>query len=85
MNEFADKIETVNSKKDFINFIEILLSDLRNNPEQWENINLESYLGAMAAWTEDMDGYYQNKNEPIPQNVNWKVFANILMAAKMYE
>jgi hypothetical protein len=32
-----------------------------------------------------MEGYYQNNKMPIPENINWKVFANILVAAKMYE
>jgi hypothetical protein len=32
-----------------------------------------------------MDGYYQNNNIPIPENIDWKVFANILIGAKMYE
>ena len=85
MNEFANKIETINSKEDFINFIELLINDLKNNSGEWENNSLESYLEAMAACTEDMDGYYQNMRMPIPQNVNWKVFANILISAKMYE
>jgi hypothetical protein len=41
-------------------------------------------LEGIAIWTEDMDGYYHN-NKPIPENIEWKVFANILIAAKMYE
>jgi hypothetical protein len=42
-------------------------------------------LEGIAIWTEDMDGYYHNNNKPIPENIEWKVFANILIAAKMYE
>jgi len=32
-----------------------------------------------------MDGYYLNMGQPVPKNIDWKLFANILMAAKMYE
>jgi hypothetical protein len=32
-----------------------------------------------------MEGYYINKNIPIPENVSWKTFADILMGATMYE
>jgi len=42
-------------------------------------------LEAVTSWTEDMDGYYQNNGIEIPQNINWKAFANILIAAKIYE
>jgi len=85
MEELINKTKNLNTKEDFINFLELLVRDLRSNPDGWENKNLASYLEAAASWTEDMDGYYQNNNLPIPQNVDWEVFANILIAAKMYE
>lgn len=75
----------INTKENVISFLELLILDLRNNPNEWENKSLESYLKAVANWTEDMEGYYQNTNQPIPQHVDWKVFANILTAANMYE
>ena len=42
-------------------------------------------LSAATAWTEDMEGYFNNNNLPVPKNVDWKLFANILLVAKMYE
>ena len=44
-----------------------------------------NHLEAIESWTDDMEGYYENTNQPIPQNINWKIFADILMAATMYE
>lgn len=85
MQELINKIQTLKCKEDFVEFIRLLIVDLQENPNGWENQTLESYLEAIASWTEDMEGYYQNNNIEIPQNINWKVFANILMAAKMYE
>ena len=85
MKELINQIENLNTKEDFVIFLELLVKDLRNNPNGWENNNLESYLEAAASWTEDMEGYYENNNLSLPQDVNWKVFANILIAATMYE
>jgi len=85
MTDFNKKINEINSKEDFINFIELLVSNLKNNPEEWTNKSLPEYLESISSWTEDMEGYYQNNDMPVPENINWKVFANILIAAKMYE
>ena len=85
MKELINKYESLNSKEDFISFVELLITDLKSNPGEWENNTLETYLEAIISCTEDLEGYYLNNNLPIPQNVNWKVFANILITAKMYE
>ena len=85
MTDFKQKIDKISNKEDFVNFVELLVSDLKNNPEEWANKTLSEYLEGISSWTDDMEGYYQNNNIPIPKNINWKVFANILIAAKMYE
>jgi hypothetical protein len=85
MADFTEIIKNINDKKDFLKFVELLIIDLKTNPEDRKNRSLESYLKAIQSWTEDMEGYYENTNQPIPNNINWKVFADILIAAKMYE
>jgi hypothetical protein len=85
MTDFNEIIKSIDDKKDFLKFMELLIADLKRNPDYWENNDLESYLQAMANWTEDMEGYYRNTNQPIPKNVDWKVFANILVAATIYD
>ncbi|WP_336704350.1 DUF7660 family protein [Chryseobacterium indologenes] len=85
MKDLATIVNNAKSKEDFINFINFLLNDLKNNSEHWENKTLENYLEAIQSWTEDMEGYYINQNLSLPSNVNWKVFCEILLAAKMYE
>jgi hypothetical protein len=85
MEEIGKIAQNVESKNDFIRFVEALATDFRNNSSHWENSSLDKYLGAIQSWTEDMEGYYINNNLPLPENVNWKAFANILLAAKMYE
>lgn len=85
MIDFNKKINEINSKEDFVNFVELLVANLNSNPNEWVNTTLSEYLEGVASWTEDMEGYYHNNNNPVPESVNWKVFANILIAAKMYE
>lgn len=75
----------VSSKEDFIHLVDALRKDLAENPEKWENKTLDDFLEALGRWTEDSDGYYINMGKPIPQNVQWRVFAEILTAASIYE
>jgi hypothetical protein len=85
MQKLEEIAQSVSSKGDFIDFIGALINDLKSNPEHWENKSLDAYLGAIQSWTEDMEGYYMNNNIPLPENIPWKVFADILIAAKIYE
>ncbi|MEH2922322.1 hypothetical protein ACFFL1_14895 [Samsonia erythrinae] len=80
-----DEFFPISSKDDLVKLISALAKDFKENPDEWENKDLSSYLEAVASWIEDMDGYYENTNQPIPKDTNWKVFADILMAAKVYE
>ncbi|MEQ9861123.1 hypothetical protein OI450_03590 [Pectobacterium cacticida] len=80
-----DELFPISSKDDLVKLISALAKDFKENPDEWENKDLPSYLEAIASWIEDMDGYYENTNQPIPKDTNWKVFADILMAAKVYE
>lgn len=81
----ADHNQSIRSREDFVVFVKALSKDLRDNPESWENPSLERFLEALGAWVEDMDGFYLNQGKPVPQQPDWKVVGDILMAAKMYE
>jgi hypothetical protein len=50
----------------------------------WENDSLPRYLEALAAWLHDCEGYYQNQGRTIPDDP-WKLLADALQAAKIYE
>ncbi|OQP52893.1 hypothetical protein A4H97_24255 [Niastella yeongjuensis] len=65
--------------------MDALMNDFKINSNQWENNTLTDYLAAVQNWTEDIEGYYINNNIPMPENISWKTFADILMAATMYE
>ena len=85
MNELELIAKKVQSKEDFLLFISTLIKDLNENGNSWENNILNNYLEAIQSWVEDMEGYYKNNNLEQPNNISWKVFSDILIAAKMYE
>ena len=80
-----DIIKRVDCKEDFLLFINELRNDIKENPGEWENDDLNSYLSAVGAWTNDMEGYFINQGIDKPSSIPWNLFANILLAAKMYE
>lgn len=80
-----DDANRVRTREEFLVFLRALGRDLSDNPTSWENTGLESFLGALAAWIEDMDGYYAQRGKPTPHQPDWSTVANMLMAAKIYE
>lgn len=83
--KLGDEDKKVNSRIEFVTFLQAFREDLKHNPEKWENGDLSSFLEAMAAWIEDMEGFYLNQNRPVPDQPTWNVLAEILLAARVYE
>lgn len=79
------KAKEIETKKDFVKFLRELENDYLENPSSWDNKNIGAFLGAMASWVEDMGGFYINNSLPIPEKIDWKIFADILMGGKLYE
>jgi hypothetical protein len=86
-------IEHVNSRDSFLEFVAALSADLRASNAQealapsspytanaldWENPTLDRFLDALHAWTDDM-------GDRISEPPSWRTFANMLLAAKVYE
>ena len=82
MNEIIKNIKT---KAEFIEFINILIKDINDKPEEWEDKPVMSYLESIQSWVEDMDGYYQNTKREVPQDINWNFIATLLYVGKIYE
>jgi hypothetical protein len=80
-----ERVEAIQSREDFVRFARSLARTVDQDPEAWENNDLQSFLRAMASWVEDMDGYYRNVGEPTPEAPSWKVLGQILAAATVYE
>ena len=83
--DWLNEINKIQCKEDFIRFIWNLVNDFKLHKEDWHNKNLLDYLEAIGYWTEDMEGFYINNNQQIPKDTDWKIFANILIGAIVYE
>lgn len=83
--ELAAKARSVSSKQELVEFIRLLLDDFARGARAWNNSTLPSFLEASAGWLGDSDGYYRNLGEPIPDAPSWRMVAEMLLAATLYE
>ena len=83
--EIYKEIDKVSDKDHFVNFVSLLIKDYKANPDTWENKDIESFLEGIISWVEDMEGYFENNNLPIPQSIDWKFVSNLFYAGKLYE
>ena len=85
-NKISSLIERLHSKEDFSNFLDVLYQDYKENKSEWENIELEDFLEALARYLRDVDGYYKNlKIDVNSKQPSWRLFADILCGARVYE
>lgn len=76
----------VKDRQTFIKFLELLLKDLQDNSQNWENKTLPDFLEALRAYTEDIQGYYDNMKLGVNANKpDWGTFADIFKGAIIYE
>lgn len=73
--DIYDKVNAVDSQKEFVDFLTLFLKDFRENRSEWENADLESFLYGMI-------GYCSDKKIEV---LDWKNFGEILLASKVYE
>jgi hypothetical protein len=76
----------VTDRRSFSEFIDLLRTDLSENPESWENNALPLFLEAISTYANDIQGYYDNTNQNInADQPSWKTFSDIFRGAKIYE
>lgn len=75
----------VRTREDLVAFLGELRRDLRENRGAWENDNLEAYLEAVQAVLADWHGRFANRGERVPADPTWKLLAEVLLAATVYE
>jgi len=83
--KLENMVNSIQSKRDLVEFVYALAEDLEANPEDWENGTLKEFLSAFAAWLNASDSYYRNQGFPVPIEPTWKNVGEMLMAAKIYE
>jgi hypothetical protein len=80
------KPESVTCRLALADLVEGMRSDHRSNPDGWENPTLKSFLGALAAYVEDVPGYLKNVGSTIdPEAPSWQLFALVLAGARAFE
>lgn len=76
----------VTDRSSFIKFLDLLRQDLLQHPETWENKTLPDFLEALATYTEDIQGYYDNTDANVDvETAAGSTFADIFKGAKVYE
>jgi hypothetical protein len=80
-----DQLAHIQSREDFTEYGRMLLSRFRLHPATWENMTLDAFLEALISWVEDMEGFYANRGERLPEAPSWKMFAEALTATTVYE
>ena len=81
----SEKASAVRSREDLVAFVEALAADYLANGSTWENSDLASFLAAISAWSQDMEGFYGNSEEDLAALPPWRILADILMVARVYE
>jgi hypothetical protein len=73
--DMYDLAEQIKSKEEFDLFLKLFLKDCIRNCSNWENNTLERFFEALYAYSKD-------RNEV---ELSWNYFADLLLAAKIYE
>lgn len=82
MNPF-EMIELIESKEQFIDFLNSLSADSIENSNEWENNSIENYLESIAAW---VDSYSSCPRNDIDwDKVDYKLIAKLFYVGKIYE
>jgi hypothetical protein len=80
-----EQVDAIRTREDLGIFLREFSAAYKANPEAWQNSNLGQFLDALASWTEDLEGFYVNRGQRAPDTPDWRVFAQMLMGATMYE
>jgi hypothetical protein len=76
----------VTDRQTFIKFLDLLHKDLLDNPESWKSRTLPDFLESLSAYTEDIQGFYDNTKQNInADKADWHIFADILKGTSIYE
>lgn len=76
----------IDSKDAFIEFVCELTRHLDEHPESCPNYDLYNFLSSLAGWLSSAHNYYRNFDLDVSSEVpSWRLFADCLLAARVYE
>ena len=81
----AAQQEAVATREDLARFVDALRDDLRAHPTWWENTDLGAYFDALASVVRSLDQRVVHAGETLPPHPTWRLVADVLLAARIYE
>lgn len=85
-DELLTRGKAVRTRADFEEFLRLLVQNNKEQPDEWEHTSIGDFLDAMNGFVRDIEGYYRNARcDDDPETPSWKMFAEILLASRVYE
>jgi hypothetical protein len=84
-DDIDETAELIESREGLEQLARMLLADLHQNSDQWENPTLDRYLEALAEVISSAETVYQNLGRETPVEPSWRLFGELLLAARYYE
>ena len=85
MIDWDSRISKVKTKEDLADFVDGLRKSMEEEPDEWENPTLESFLDALSESIRSLDQVYTNLGREPIKSPNWRTMAEILLAASALE
>jgi hypothetical protein len=70
-------VEQVSDQESFVRYLVAMRADIKDNPDELENTNLDSFLEAVTAWLED--------SPPQTESNPWRLAAVLFRVGTIYE
>ena len=85
MDELLDSRDTIRSHLDLASFVDVLRRHMHDEPEQWENANIDRYLEGLSACIRSLPRKFENQGLAFPDKLSWKNIGDLLMCAGIHE
>ena len=85
-DELSERATAVSTRMEFLEFLQHLIQDHAANGAEWDNATLRQFLEGLHGFASDMAGYYKNMGDDIDvEKITWRLAADMLLAATVYE
>ena len=82
----VEKCASITTKQDFVEFLRLLVDDCRTHSQSWPNSSLDAFLDGLLGFVQDIEGFHRNAGLKVDLVCpSWRLFADSLLAARVYE
>ncbi|MER5971310.1 hypothetical protein ABT112_16485 [Streptomyces sp. NPDC002055] len=85
MSAWTADASSVRSREGLFRYLLELASKVEAGEYLLENVSAVNFVKAAAHWVNDMDGFFLNNGEEVPEDPEWETIAMIFSAACIYE